>query len=78
LTVASDPRTTDVSVEAKQDPSIGVDEWVARTTQRREFAPGWRGDVQRLWERTGWWPKLAIAAAFGAIVPLLLSNDFQL
>ena len=76
--MASDPRTTDVSVEAKQDPSIGVDEWVARTAQRREFAPGWRGDAERLFERMGWWPKLAIAAAFGAIVPFILSNNFQL
>jgi branched-chain amino acid transport system permease protein len=66
-----------VSVES-QDPSIGVDEWVARTAQRREYAPGWRGGLQRQWERIGWWPKLGIAALGGAAVPLLTVNDFQL
>ncbi len=60
------------------DPSIGVDEWVARTGQRREYAPGWRGDVQRRWERVGWWPRLGLAALAGAAVPLLTVNDFQL
>ena len=73
-----EPESSDVSVEQKQDPSIGVDEWVARTTQRREYAPGRRGEAQRLFERVGWWPKLAVAAAFGAIVPFLLTNNFQL
>jgi ABC-type branched-subunit amino acid transport system permease subunit len=76
--VTVEPESSDVSVEQKQDPSIGVDEWVARTTQRREYAPGRRGEAQRLFERVGWWPKLAVAAAFGAIVPFLLTNNFQL
>ncbi len=66
-----------MSVEP-QDPSIGVDEWVARTAQRREYAPGWRGDLQRRWERIGWWPRLGLAALGGAAVPLLTTNDFQL
>jgi branched-chain amino acid transport system permease protein len=61
-----------------QDPSIGADEWVARSTARREYAPGWRGDAQRRLERLGWWPRLAIAALAGAAVPLLTTNDFQL
>jgi ABC-type branched-subunit amino acid transport system permease subunit len=66
-----------VAVEPK-DPSIGVDEWVARQQSRREYLPGWRGDAQRRFERVGWWPRLAIAAAFGAILPMLGMNDFQL
>jgi branched-chain amino acid transport system permease protein len=66
-----------VAVEP-QDPSIGVDEWVARAAQRREYAPGWRGDAQRRFERVGWWPKLAVAAAIGAVIPQLGLNDFQL
>ncbi len=66
-----------MSVEPK-DPSIGVDEWVARTAQRREYAPGWRGQAQRRWERIGWWPRLGIAALAGAAVPFLTANDFQL
>jgi branched-chain amino acid transport system permease protein len=63
---------------AAEDPSIGVDEWVARSGQRREYAPGWRGDLQRQFDRVGWWPRLAIAAVIGAAVPLLTVNDFQL
>jgi ABC-type branched-subunit amino acid transport system permease subunit len=63
---------------AVQDPSIGADEWVARSGGRREYAPGRRGDVQRLLEGVGWWPKLGLVAVAGAIVPLLTVNDFQL
>ena len=73
-----EPESPDVGVEQKHDPSVGVDEWVARSSGRREYASGVRGDAQRVFERMGWWPKLAIATAFGAIVPLLLTNDFQL
>jgi len=57
---------------------IGVDQWVARSGDRREYPPGWRGGVQRRAERVGWWPRLALAGMLGAIVPLLLTNDFQL
>jgi ABC-type branched-subunit amino acid transport system permease subunit len=60
------------------DPSIGVDEWVARAERRREYGPGWRGSAQRTLGRVGWWPRLAIAALAGAAVPLLTVNDFQL
>jgi branched-chain amino acid transport system permease protein len=76
--VTVEPESPDVSVEQKQDPSIGADEWVARQAGRREYAPGVRGDIERLFESVGWWPKLAVAAFAGAIVPLLLTNDFQL
>jgi branched-chain amino acid transport system permease protein len=61
-----------------QDPSIGVDEWVARSAHRREYAPGWRGQAQRAYELVGWWPKLGVVALIGAAVPLLTVNDFQL
>jgi ABC-type branched-subunit amino acid transport system permease subunit len=61
-----------------QDPSIGVDEWVARSAHRREYAPGWRGEIQRRSERIGWWPKLAAAAVIAALIPQLGLNDFQL
>ncbi len=60
-----------------QDPSIGVDEWVARQGERREYFPGWRGDVQRRLERVGWWPRLVAAAALGALIPALGLNGFQ-
>ncbi len=60
------------------DPSIGVDEWVARAGGRREYAPGLLGTGQRGLERIGWWPRLATAGLAGAAVPLLTVNDFQL
>jgi ABC-type branched-subunit amino acid transport system permease subunit len=66
------------ATETRQDPGIGVDEWVARSGQRREYAPGWRGDLQRQFVRVGWWPRLAVVAVAGAAVPLLTVNDFQL
>jgi ABC-type branched-subunit amino acid transport system permease subunit len=60
------------------EPQLGVDEWVARQEQRRDYAAGWRGDVQRRFERVGWWQRLAIAAVIGALIPQLGLNDFQL
>jgi ABC-type branched-subunit amino acid transport system permease subunit len=60
------------------EPQVGVDEWVARQEQRREYPPGWRGDVQRAFERVGWWPRLATAALIGLLIPQLGLNDFQL
>jgi branched-chain amino acid transport system permease protein len=60
------------------DPAVGVDEWVARQAQRREYLPGWRGEIQRRLERVGWWPRLAVAALVGLLLPQLGMNDFQL
>lgn len=61
-----------------QGPGVGSDEWVARSEGRREYAPGLRGQLQRHFERVGWWQRLAVCAVAGAIVPLLTVNDFQL
>ncbi len=59
--------------------AVGVDEWVARSAQRREYLPGWRGDFQRALERIGWWPRLAAATVVGIGFPLVFTvNDFQL
>ena len=65
-------------IDQPTSAQVGVDEWVARSGHRREYAPGWRGDAQRLFERVGWWQRLAIAAVFGVLVPFLTVNDFQL
>ncbi len=59
-------------------PPVGVDEWVARSGERREAATGWRGAVERVAARVGWWPRLAIVGVAGALIPLLGLNDFQL
>ncbi len=72
--------TTPPSPEIDQPTSaqVGVDEWVARSGHRREYAPGWRGDAQRLFERVGWWQRLGVAAFLGLLVPFFTVNDFQL
>ena len=76
MSTEQEPTTT--APEAPHGPGVGVDEWVARSSGRREYAPGRIGDAQRLFERLGWWPKLALAGILGACVPLLTTNDFQL
>jgi branched-chain amino acid transport system permease protein len=68
-----------LAVEPKESPSVGVDEWVARSGERREHLPGWPGDVQRALERVGWWPRLGVATAMGVFIPLVIGlNSFQL
>ena len=59
-------------------PQVGVDEWVARQAHRREYLPSWLGGAQRLLERIGWWPRLAIAGLAGALLPVLGLGGFQL
>ncbi len=44
---------------------IGVDEWVARSGERREQQSGWRRLLARLDERVGWWPRLALLGLVG-------------
>lgn len=67
-----------MAVEPKDSPGVGVDEWVARSAERREYLPGWRGDAQRALERIGWWPRLGAAAAVGVFIPLVIGlNSFQ-
>ena len=64
--------------DAAQGPGVGVDEWVARSSGRREYAPGRIGQVQRQFERVPWWAILLGAGLLGACVPFLTTNDFQL
>jgi ABC-type branched-subunit amino acid transport system permease subunit len=59
-------------------PQVGVDEWVARQTGRREYLPSRLGDAQRAIERVGWWPRLALAAVAGLLLPVLGLSGFQL
>src|SRR5690349_12505113 len=79
LSVSPYPRRrTLMAVEPKDSPGVGVDEWVARSVERKEYPPGWRGDAQRALERVGWWPRLGLAAAFGVFIPLVIGlNSFQ-
>ncbi len=64
--------------EGQAGPGVGVDEWVARSAGRREYAPGRLGQAQRLFERVPWWVILLAAGLVGACIPLLTTNDFQL
>jgi branched-chain amino acid transport system permease protein len=67
-----------MAVEPKDSPGVGVDEWVARSAERREYLPGWPGDAQRSLERVGWWPRLGLATAVGVFIPLVIGlNPFQ-
>ena len=67
-----------MTVDEQRGPDVGVDEWVARSGQRRQYAPGWRGEVQRRFERVGWWQRLLIAAIIAALIPQIGLNDYQL
>ena len=59
-------------------PQVGADEWVARHLQRREYLPSWLGAAERAAERVGWWPRLALVALAGALLPSLGLGGFQL
>lgn len=62
------------SEPSRQDPSIGVDEWVARSAQRRDEGTGWRRALTRAEQRIGWWPRLAAATLAGLIFAQLSTN----
>ena len=53
---------------------IGVDEWVARSDERREQHSGWRGAVARVQERVGWWPRLALITVAGLVFGQIATN----
>src|SRR5215472_6037945 len=59
-------------------PQVGADEWVARQRGRREYLPGGFGEMQRAVDRVGWWPRLAVAAVAGLVLPLIGLGGFQL
>jgi ABC-type branched-subunit amino acid transport system permease subunit len=59
-------------------PQVGADEWVARQAHRREYLPSWLGGAQRTFERTGWWPRLAVAALIAVVLPSFGLGGFQL
>jgi ABC-type branched-subunit amino acid transport system permease subunit len=59
-------------------PQVGADEWVAREEDKREYLPSWLGSAQRAGERIGWWPRLAVAAIAGLILPVFGLGGFQL
>ena len=63
---------------AEEGPQVGADEWVARQARRREYLPSWLGRAQRLGDRVGWWPRLAVAGLAAAALPLLGLGGFQL
>jgi branched-chain amino acid transport system permease protein len=56
---------------------IGVDEWVARSGDRRDQHSGLRGSLTRAYERVGWWPRLGALLAIGIIFGQIGANGFQ-
>jgi ABC-type branched-subunit amino acid transport system permease subunit len=63
---------------AATGPQVGADEWVARQSGRREYLPSWLGQGQRLAERVGWWPRLVLAGAIAAALPVAGLGAFQI
>jgi ABC-type branched-subunit amino acid transport system permease subunit len=55
-------------------PEIGIDEWVARSGDRRDQGSGWRRQLALLDQRVGWWPRLGLAALLGLGFGLLGPN----
>ena len=53
---------------------IGVDEWVAQASDRREHRGGWRGRLMARVERVGWWPKWTIVVLAGLVFGQLSLN----
>lgn len=53
---------------------IGVDEWVARSGDKREQQRGLRGLAAQVGERVGWWPRLALLGVVGLLFGLLGFN----
>ena len=56
---------------------IGVDEWVARSGDRREQASGPLGALVRGYGRINWWPRLPLLAALGFAFGQIGANGFQ-
>jgi branched-chain amino acid transport system permease protein len=56
---------------------IGVDEWVARSGDRREQRGGPLGAIERLYHRTTWWQRLALLAVLGLLFGQIGANGFQ-
>jgi hypothetical protein len=75
---SSEPEGQALTSEPRTGAEVGVDEWVARSAERREAERGWRGRLGRQAARVGWWPRLAIVAFLGLLFPFLGANDFQL
>jgi len=72
------PEHADLGAPQLAGPQVGADEWVARQAQRHEHLPSWLGAGQRAAERAGWWPRLALAAVAGLLLPVLGLGGFQL
>jgi len=53
---------------------IGVDEWVAQHTDRRDAGTGWRRWMYTVQARVGWWPRWGIALLVGLIFGQLALN----
>jgi branched-chain amino acid transport system permease protein len=55
-------------------PPIGVDEWVARSGERRGEETGWRKWLAVAEARVGWWPRLALITLVGVLFGQVSGN----
>jgi len=56
---------------------IGVDEWVARSGDRRQQHSGPLGALSRAYARVNWWQRLLVLAALGVAFGQIGANGFQ-
>ena len=54
--------------------SIGVDQWVAQSGDRRDQGTGWRRTLAQADARVGWWPRLALVTIAGLAFAQISSN----
>jgi branched-chain amino acid transport system permease protein len=59
-------------------PTIGSDEWVARSEERLEGPAGRLRPLLVLWDRAGWPGRLAVAVGLVALFGALVSSDYLL
>ena len=60
--------------DERQDPRVGVDEWVARVEERRDAGGGLSGALRRTVERIPAWARFAVFIGFAATAPFWMSE----
>jgi branched-chain amino acid transport system permease protein len=60
--------------DGTEGSAVGVDEWVARSGERRDEGTGLRRLLYRADARIGWWPRLAAVTLLGVVVGQFLTN----
>jgi branched-chain amino acid transport system permease protein len=65
-----------MSAPNQDPPRIGVDEWVARSGERRDGDQSPLGAAARALGRVGWWQRLAAVVVLAAVFPVVVESEF--